>query len=158
LLDREGLGSASGSAALGMLADDALLAVVRYLGERDLTDRDRKALTTASAVLGTIGELGERRVEPTSGLRAMASVGVLDETFQAITDASTDKGGDDFVAALTELQSAISKVLEGDATPDTARRLRVFFDRLGSITLARSEEVARPGREQRVKWIREALS
>ena len=157
MLDREGLGSASGVASLGMLADDALLAVVRYLGGQAATERDRKALEQAMQVLQTIGELGERRVEPTSGLRAMASLGVLDETVQAVTHASPGVDAGDLVAALTQLQDAIRSVLAGNAHRDTATRLKVFFDRLGVITLAKSEEVVRPGREQRVKWITEAL-
>jgi len=156
LLDRDGLGSASGTASLGMLADDALLAVVRYQAGRTLAESDRASLEQALQVLQAIGELGERRVEATSGLRAMASLGALDETVQAITDASKAETAGP-LDVLKELQDGIRAVLAGKAEGETTERLRVFFDRLGAVTLARSEEIVRPRREQRVKWITEAL-
>jgi hypothetical protein len=86
----------------------------------------------------------------------MAPVGVLDETLQAITGARGE-GDEDLAVGLARLQGGIKKVLSGTASAEECTRLREFLDRLGAITLARSEDIARPGREQRGKWIREAL-
>lgn len=158
MVDREGMSAATGVASLGMLADDALIAIVRYQEGRTLQPREREALTRASELIGAVGELGKREIVATSGLRAMSSIGVLDETFQALTGATPDASTTDFADAMTQLQRTISALLEDRAESSALDALRLFFDRLGSITLARSEEVARPSREHRGKWIREALS
>lgn len=157
MLDREGLGSASGAASLGMLADDAALALMRYRkGRTSLVDRDKAALEQALGILHAISELGERRIEPTPALKAMASLGVLDETVQAVSDASTTSS-DHGIKVLGALQDGIRAVLAGDADQPTTERLQQFFDRLGAVTLARSEEIVQPRREQRAKWIAEAF-
>ena len=156
MLDRHGVEAATGAASLGMLADDALIAVVHYQKGEPLSERDRRAFERAVEVFEAIRELGTRQVVVRSTLRDMAPVGVLDETFQAITDAREGES-EDLAAGLARLQEAIKDVLAGTAKGEASQRLREFLDRLGAVTLARSEEIARPGREQRGKWIREAL-
>jgi hypothetical protein len=148
--------AAAGAASLGMLADDALIATLRYLEDAELSERDRAALERSLSVLETIRELGGRQVVVRAHVRDMAPVGVIDETFQAITDA---REGEEEELAVTvgRLQDAIKSILAGTADKELAAKVREFFDRLGAITLARSEEVTRPAREQRDRWIREAL-
>src|SRR4051812_6901687 len=108
--------AATGAASLGMLADDALIAIVRYQKGTSLLDRDRRALERAGQVFEAIRELGTRQVVVRSTLRDMAPIGVLDETFQAITDAREGEGeGGDLAAALAQLQDAIKAVLAGTA-------------------------------------------
>jgi len=156
VLDRQGVEAATGAASLGMLADDVLIAVVRFQKGLPLSDRDRGALDRAAKVIGGIRELGTRQIVLRSTLRDMAPVGVLDETFQAIA-AAREGQAENLAAGLESVQQAIEEILAGTAEEAASRRLREFFDRLGAITLARSEDIARPGREQREKWIKEAL-
>jgi hypothetical protein len=151
LRDRLGIEAASGAAILGMMADDALIAVVHFAEQRPLTERDRTALETVKDMLAAVEQLSSRAVAAPSQLRSMAPLVVLDETFQAVTNARGEHG-DDVVVAVAQLRSDIEQLLEERADADAVRRLRAFLDRLADVTLARSEELARPGREHRPEW------
>ncbi|MFZ6003079.1 MAG: hypothetical protein ACOYXM_04030 [Actinomycetota bacterium] len=133
------------------MADDALIAVVHFAEQRPLTDRDRSALATVKDVLAAIEQLSSRAVSPPSQIRSMAPLVVLDETFQAVTNARGEHG-DDVAVAVAQLRSDIEELLEQRADANAVSRLRTFLDRLADVTLARSEELARPGREHRPKW------
>lgn len=154
--DRQGMEVASGATSLGMLADNALIAILRYERGEPLSERDLEILEEARQLLEAISELGTREVVVASRVRDMAPIGVLDETFRAIGDAHPGDS-EDLAAGILWLQSAIDEVLAGGADNSTLIRLRAFFDRLGDITLARADLFARPGREQRENWIRQAL-
>lgn len=154
--DRLGIEAASGAAILGMMADDALIAVVHFDEQKPLTDRDRTALTTVKDVLAAIEQLSSRSVTAPDRLRSMAPLAVLDETFQAVSNARGEHGGEDVAIAIAQLGSDIEDVLEGNADTHAVGRLRAFLDRLADVTLARSEELARPGREHRAEWTKTA--
>lgn len=149
--DRLGIEAASGAAILGMMADDALIAVIHFDEQKSLTDRDRSALATVNDVLAAIEQLSSRSVAAPTQLRSMAPLVVLDETFQAVTTARGEHG-DDVVVAVAQLRSDLEQVIEERADADAVGRLRAFLDRLADVTLARSEELARPGREHRAEW------
>lgn len=148
--DRLGIEAASGAAILGMMADDALIAVVHFDEQKPLTDRDRIALVKARDVLAAIEQLSSRSVAAPSEFRSMAPLVVLDETFQAVTSARGKHGND--VIFVAQLRSDIEQVIEERADADAVRRLRAFLNRLADVTLTRSEELARPGREHRAEW------
>lgn len=157
MLDRHGVEAAASAASLGMLADDALMALVHYQKGADLSTRDRQALERASEVFGAIKDLGNRQVVVRSTLRDMAPVGVLDETFQALAHARDAETREDLASGLNRFQETILNVMKGKASQESAEDLRKFLDRLGAITLARSDVLSRPGPEERGRWIREAL-
>lgn len=150
--DRLGIEAASGSAILGMMADDALIAVVHFAEQRSLTPRDREALASIKDLLTAVEQLSSRSVAAPSQLRSMAPLIVLGETFQAVTSARGEH--DDVVVAVAQLRSDIEDVLDDQAQADAVERLRAFLDRLANLTLTRSEELARPGREHRSEWIK----
>ncbi|MGQ0433095.1 MAG: hypothetical protein ACT452_11895, partial [Microthrixaceae bacterium] len=75
--DRLGIESASSAAILGMMADDALIAVVHFDESRPLTDRDRAALSTVNDVLTAVEQLSSRSVAAPTQLRSMAPLVVL---------------------------------------------------------------------------------
>lgn len=150
--DRLGIEAASGAAILGIMADDALIAVLHFDEQKPLTDRDRTALATVKDVLAAIEQLSSRSVIAPGNLRSMAPLVVLDETFQAVANARGEHGGEDVAVAVAKLGSDIEEVLEGRADAHAVGRLRAFLDRLADVTLARSEELARPGREHRPEW------
>lgn len=133
------------------MADDALIAVVHFDESRPLTNRDRNALSTVKDVLTAVEQLSSRSVATPTQLRSMAPLAGLDETFQAVTNARGEHG-DDVVVAVAQLRSDIEQVLEERADADAVGRLRAFLDRLADVTLARSEALARPGREHRAEW------
>ncbi|MCA1657278.1 MAG: hypothetical protein LC713_06165 [Actinobacteria bacterium] len=149
--DRLGIEAASGAAILGMMADDALIAVVHFDERRPLTDRDRNALSTVKDVLTAVEQLSSRSVATPTQLKSMAPLAGLDETFQAVTNARGEHG-EDVVVAVAQLRWDIEQVLEERADADAVGRLRAFLDRLADVTLARSEALARPGREHRAEW------
>ena len=150
--DRLGIEAASGAAVLGMMADDALIAVVHFDEHKPFTDRDRTALAKVRDVLAAIEQLSSRSVAAPTELRSMAPLVVLDETFQAVTSARGQHGDD--VVVVAQLRSDIEQVIEERADVDAVGRLRAFLDRLADVTLTRSEELARPGREHRAEWIK----
>jgi hypothetical protein len=152
--DRLDIEAASGSATLGMIADDALIAVLHFDEGKPLTDRDRAALSTLKDVLAGVEQLSSRSVTAPTHLRSMAPPAVLDETFQAVASARRHQYGDDVTAAFAQLKADIEAVLGGRVDEQAALRLRAFLDRLAAVTLARSEKLARPGREHHPEWMR----
>lgn len=149
--DRLGIEAASGAAILGMMADDALIAVVHVSEQRPLTSRDRSALTGVKDVLNAVEDLSSRAVIAPSQVRSMGPLAVLGETFRAVSHARSEHGKD-VAVAFTQLRADIEHVLDETADTNSLARLRVFFDRLAEVTLSRSEELARPGREHRGEW------
>ena len=149
--DRLGIEAASGAAILGMMADDALIAVVHVSEQRPLTSRDRSALTSVKDVLNAVEELSSRAVVAPSQVRSMAPLAVLGETFRAVRHARSEQGKD-VAVAFTQLRTDIERVLDETADTSSVARLRVFLDRLADVTLSRSEELARPGREHQREW------
>lgn len=149
--DRLGIEAASGAAILGMMADDALIAVVHIAEGHPLTTRDRGALTNVQNVLNAIDRLSSRAVVAPGQVRSMAPLVALGETFDAVTNARGDHD-DDVAVAVNQLSADIQQLLDGNSDPETVTRLRAFLDRLADVTLARSEELARPGRQVRREW------
>jgi hypothetical protein len=152
LRDRLGIEAASGSAILGMVADDGLIAVLHFSERQPLSDHDRTALSKVQDVLDTVAQLSSRSVTTPSRFHSMAPLMVLDETFQAVATARGEGESNDVAAAVTRLRADVDAVLSGSADKEAVGRLRLFLDRLAEITLARSDELARPGREQRAEW------
>jgi hypothetical protein len=154
LRDRHGIEAATGAAILGMLADDALIAVVHYSEDRPLSDRDKNALSQVRDVLDAVAQLSSRSVATPTHFRSMAPLAVLDETFQAVATARTDEATGDTAVRASTLRADVDAMLNGVADASAVTRLHAFLDRMAEITLVRSEELARPGREQRAEWIR----
>jgi len=151
LRDRLGIEAASGTAILGMMADDALIAVVHISEGRPLTPRDRDALMSVKDVLNAVEQLSSRAVAAPGRVRSMAPLVALGETFQAVTNARGERG-DDVAVAVAQLRADVEQLLAGRSDPDVVARLRAFLDRLAAVTLARSEELARPGTQIRREW------
>lgn len=150
--------AATGAASLGRLADQVALAAIRFSVGRSLDDSDLDALEVAAAMLEDIASFSSTSVAPTPALlhTMAAPVGVVDEAVDAVTSASDADTGD-FDERLRELAGDLRAMRAGEADTDAAARVRVFFDRLSRITLARAAQLAsrRTGDES---WTQEALN
>lgn len=139
-----------------MLADDAVIAVIHFLEERELTRRDREALERAQDIFETVAALDSRHVVGAQTLRTMAPISALDETFDAVAGAGRPQG--DLLEVIQRIQATVDAILAGDAERDDALEVKGLFDRLADITLAKTEQVTRPSRHERYEWIKTALT
>lgn len=149
--------AASGVASLGRLADQVALAAVRFQAGRTLSESDNQALEAAEQMLRRVADLQGPLVTPdVAALHTMAPFGALDETVEAVTSASDaeEEVGGQIVAELVE---QVREIRTGDASPDVARKVHEFFDRLSVITLNRSSYLAH-AQQGKDLWIREALN
>jgi hypothetical protein len=156
LLNRHSIEAAANTVSIGMLADDATLAALRYLEKHDLDDRDKQVLERARNVLLQVAEFAGRELVTTHILREMTSVRALDETFDAVAEAGASSRGD-IAAVISRLGTAIQAIIQGTANDEEATMVRDLFDRLSRITLDRSRQLVRPTNQQRYEWIRAAL-
>lgn len=154
--DRLGVEAASASALLGMLADSALVAVLHFKESGPVSERDREALQSVRDLLDAVAQVSSRSVSSHESRRSMAPLAALGETVQAVTSAREGPDHGNLSDAIGQLTADLEAVLNGTANDDVTARLRRFLDRLAEITLARTEELARPGRETRSEWIKTA--
>jgi hypothetical protein len=155
VLDRHRLEVAISNGSLGMLADDVVVAALHYLAGTMLSNRDREVLARAVDVLKAVTELDGRQVVTGPTLRTMAPLNALDETFEAVTSASASA---DLSGAITGYIETVNSILASNATPANVMELKELFERLAQLTLARSEEMVRPSRDERHEWIKKALN
>lgn len=156
MINRHNIEAAASTVSVGMLADDATLAALRYLEKRDLNDHDKEALERAHKVLQQVAEFAGRDLVKTHILREMSSVKALDETFEAVAEAGASSRAD-IAAVISQFGNAIQAILQGTANDEEAEMVRGLFDRLSRITLERSRQLVRPTNQQRYEWIRAAL-
>jgi hypothetical protein len=152
--DRLEIEAASSSTSLGLLADDAYIAILHRIERKPASDRDRAALSNMQEVLAAVERISARSVSAPSHHRAMAP-SALDETVHAV--ASARAPDQDVARTVAQMRTDIQMVLGGGNDEVALRRLRTFLDKLARITLARSEELARPSREHRPEWMTTVL-
>lgn len=152
LLDRHRLEVAASSGSLGLLADDVLVAIVHQQARRPLSERDRDALSRALVVLQAVTRLQGDEVVASPGLRTMAPLGALDEAAGTVNSALTG----DLSSSLARYVDSIEALLQGQADDSAVLDLRALFERLANVTMARTEAMVHPPREQHDEWIKTA--
>lgn len=150
--------TASGAASLGRLADQVALAAIRRKVGRQLDDNDLSALDDAAALLDEVASINSTAVAPTPALlHAIAPVGVIDETVDAVTSSASERDATQVEQRLREMAEDTRALKVGKADDHTIERIHAYFDRLSRITLARAAQLAsrRTGDNW---WTQEALN
>jgi len=155
MLDRHRLEVAVSNGAMGMLADDVVVALLHQLAEGHLEQRDRQVLERAREILAAVTQLDGREVATGSVLRTMAPLRALDEAFETVNSASH---GEDFKGAITAYIETLNSILAGQVKETETTQLKELFERIAQLTFARSEDLARPSRDERHEWIKKALN
>jgi hypothetical protein len=147
---REEFQAVVGTARLGLLADNALIAVTRYAQDGRVGERDRAALTQCQSLLEEMVAFSGHR--EASGPRRVTASRSAGRAFEAVTVATEADQG----VAVPDVVAAIRSILDGSGATPQVESVSKFCRRLGSVALARSQELARPQRPKSIGWARTA--
>lgn len=152
---REEFQTVLGTASLGLIADNGLIAASRYAKQGALLDRDRDALRRCLVLIQDALALGERRSPGTQTVRRVSQRGAAGRArvFEAVTAAVAADGKK---TSLPELVDSIEAMLKKGGDADAATKVAEFCRRLSVFALSRSQEYARPIRSKRSEWARRA--
>ena len=156
MLDRHRLEVAVSNGALGMLADDVVVALLHTLSGRQLEDRDRSALQRARDILAAVTQLEGREVATGSVFRTMAPLRAIEEAFETVNTASQTPDLSNAIAGYIKTLDGI--LSGGQELPEATGQLKDLFERIAEHTFTRSEEMVRPNRDERYEWIKKALT
>jgi hypothetical protein len=136
--DSQGLETLSATAALGLWADDVILALDRVTRLRQLEAVDKKLLNDAAGILN--GALKWREKPLASPDRDVAETNAALDVAEAMSEGDSET---DTETLLREISTTLGEVADGKVEADDVRLERVieFFSVVGEEQLAKSNSV-----------------
>jgi hypothetical protein len=144
---REELQAVMGTASLGLVADNTLIAVTRYAKEGRIEGRDITALTRCHSLLESARAFSGHRAAGT-GRRNVVSAGAAGRAFEAVTIALHAKQG----VPIEDVAVALKAIIDGVGKESEIGTVSDFCRRLGSLTLTRSLEYSGPRKRKSQGW------
>jgi hypothetical protein len=155
--DLQRLEELSSTAALGLWADDVVLALDRASSLDGVSDADRQLLDTAARVLE---ETLERTSQPLSTPKSARALAATDTTLTAVAVLAQEQAGNE-QELLAQMVQIIREASEGELTANDAERLRpviALFGLVSELQLVESNSVLTSRKDTRTWTATQTIS
>lgn len=138
--DLQRLEELSSAAALGLWADDVVLALDRAIGQTEIGDADKELLKDAASLLEDALERISKPFAPPKSARALSA---SETTLTAITTLAQEQAGDT-LKLLDQMAKVVHEALRGQLAGGDAERLQpviALFELISELQLVESNSV-----------------
>ncbi len=155
--DLQRLEELSSTAALGLWADDVVLALDRAIAPDGVRDADRQLLKDAAVMLE---ETLERAAQPFSTPKSARALAATDTALTAVAVLAREQAGNG-QELLAQMSKVIREAAEGKLTEDDTERLQpvmALFGLVGELQLVESNSVLTSRKDTRPWTATQAIS
>ena len=156
--DLQRLEELSSTAALGLWADDVVVAMSHALSGLPLIDADKRLLKDAAEVLANTAK---RTAKPLSTPRTARALAATDTALAAVATLVAESNEAERKKLITELAKATSKAVKGTLEPGDSPRLELamrLFGIFGELQLVESNSVLTSRKDARAWTGTQAIS